>query len=979
MSGDGKVPEGWRKEMLNRGDRAAFRGDDLHTIGMPVGGIGAGQLYLRGDGTLGRWWVFNRHHQTGFGGRCYRTYRPEAQVEQGFALVHGEGRETRPLNSDGFEDVAFMGEYPVGLVRYSDPGCPLEAELEAFSPFIPLNAPDSALPATVFRVTVRNTADHAVRAGVAGWLQNAVCYHTAHGIGARRRTELLRRDGMAILRHTAEPGPVPGVPQEPRPPEVLADFEGSDWGDWTAEGDAFGDGPASGSLPDQGEVTGFVGNGFANSFHGGNGPTGTLTSPEFVVSRRFVRFLIAGGNHAGETCINLLVDGDVVRTATGHNSERLEWDFWNVREFEGRKARIEIVDSVTYGWGHILVDQIELADEPRKTRGVPLEQLHDYGSMALALAEEMGDDGDRAKAVRSLSGDVPGLAEKVNGAYPVTERRSALLMPTLQRLEPGQSRTVTFVLAWFFPNHDHGRVYAQRFDGAAEVAENVLADRERLICETLAWHRTFYEDSTLPRWLLFRLHSTVANLASGTCEWWGNGRFWAWEGVGCCHGTCTHVWNYAQGHAWLFPEIARNIRERQDLGPAFHPDTGLVGFRGNSGYAADGQCGTVLKCYREHLMSPDYAFLRRNWPRIKKALQFSIEQDGDGNGLIEGRQHNTFDINFYGPNTFVGSLYLAALRAGEEMARRMGDVQFAGECRRIFESGRRLTEQTLWNGDYFVQQVDLEDHPRHQYGNGCLSDQLFGQGWAHQLGLGYLYDPEKVKRALLSVWRHNWKQDVGRYYARHRPSRYFARDGDAGLLTCTWPNSDYMSDGVRYKNEVWTGIEYQVAGHMVREGMVEEGLAICRGIHERYHPAGHNPFNEVECGDHYARALASWGLYTGLLGFDCDGPAGHIGFAPRLSPDDFRAAFTAPEGWGRYTQTRSGGGQTSRIEMRRGRLRLRSLSLGLAAGMEAREVTVGHMGERLMVETGRAEDRLRLRFERELVLGTGESLEVVVR
>ena len=111
----------------------------------------------------------------------------------------------------------------------------------------------------------------------------------------------------------------------------------------------------------------------------------------------------------------------------------------------------------------------------------------------------------------------------------------------------------------------------------------------------------------------------ISTLATGTCQWWANGRFWAWEGVGCCNGTCTHVWNYAHGMARLFPELERSARTKQDLGPAFDPKTGRVGFRGedpHSPYAADGQCGTVLKCYREHLMSKDDSFLKENWPRI---------------------------------------------------------------------------------------------------------------------------------------------------------------------------------------------------------------------------------------------------------------------------------------------------------------------------------------------------------------------------
>src|SRR5205823_7849152 len=164
------------------------------------------------------------------------------------------------------------------------------------------------------------------------------------------------------------------------------------------------------------------------------------------------------------------------------------------------------------------------------------------------------------------------------------------------------------------------------------------------------------------------------------------------------------------------PQLERSVREMQDLGEALAPD-GVVGFRGEPGgkYAADGQVGTVLKCYREHLMSPDRAFLERNWPKIRKVLEYSIRQDGNNDGLIEGTQHNTYDINLEGANTFVGSLYLAALRAGEEMARLVGDLDFARDLHAIFENGKRLSDRELWSGEYYVQHVDLQKYPKFQY------------------------------------------------------------------------------------------------------------------------------------------------------------------------------------------------------------------------------------------------------------------------
>jgi non-lysosomal glucosylceramidase len=375
----------------------------------------------------------------------------------------------------------------------------------------------------------------------------------------------------------------------------------------------------------------------------------------------------------------------------------------------------------------------------------------------------------------------------------------------------------------------------------------------------------------------------------------------------------------------------------------------------------------------------DNSFLQANWPRIKKALEFSIRQDGNDDGLIENSQHNTYDINFEGPNTFVGSLYLAALRAGEEMATEMGDAAFAQRCHRIFESGSRLTAERLWDGEYFIQLVDLQKHPKFQYGPGCLSDQLFGQGWACQLALGYIYPPEQVRQALTSVWKYNWAPDVGPYNAAHRPERWFARPGEAGLFTCTWPKSPFLPEGVRYRSEVWTGIEYQVAGNMVWENMVTEALAICRGVHDRYQPAKHNPFNEIECGDHYARAMASWGVYTALAGFEYHGPKGHIGFAPRLTSENFRAAFTAAEGWGSFGQTRTEDLQREQIELRWGRLNLKTLAFAVPGNWKAVDAVLRQNNRSLDHKSVLRDGRLEITLRRELRLAKGNTLEIEIR
>jgi uncharacterized protein (DUF608 family) len=997
----GLKPE-WLRSLFAKGEPEWFRGRELDTIGMPVGGICAGQVYLTGEGRLAYWDVFNQNHNTGYGAVNWREGRgPELKVQagrlvedspvrQGFAvrIRQGDKVETRPLSRQGFHDVAFRGEYPIGRVDYADADTPLRVRLEAFSPFIPLNARDSALPCTLLNYTLENCGAVLLEVTLAGWLSNAVCRHSATDFAGRleRTGRTVCEGGLAGFtlgaRATAAPRPA-------APPTVFADFEGGDYGAWTVEGAALGARPAAGTLPNQQPVSGYAGKGLVNTFLGGDTPHGRLTSPEFTIERPFLSFLIGGGSHQNQTCVNLLVDGQVVRTATGKDNERLTPHNWDVAELRGRRARIEIVDAASGPWGHINVDQIEFRDDPMSALSGELHEQADFGSLGLFAL-------DAAEAETWLNlpaeGDWPALFDAKVETSADAERLSAAapapggVVRVTRQLKPGAAVTVSFAVVWHFPNlfRDDRRVgnyYARRFPGAVDVARYVHNDFPRLAGETRRWCETYY-DSTLPWWLLDRLHSTAANLATTTCQWWQNGRFWAWEGGGCCHGTCGHVWNYAHTLARLFPELERSVREHQDFaeGVGLRPN-GAIGFRGEGWdlWAGDSQGGYLLKAYREHQCAPDDAFLNRNWPAIKRAVEFLIQQDGNGDGLIEGQQHQTYDENYFGANTFVGALYLGALRAAEEMAREVGDEAFARKCRAIFEAGRKASVERLFNGEYFIQDVDLKQHPDWQYADGCLADQLFGQGWAHQVGLGYLYPETTVRTALASVWKYCWAPDMTAQNAAHPPERWFVSKGDAGLFTCAWPRSRHLGPkSTRYRDEIWTGIEYQVAGHMAWEGLLTEALAICRAIHDRYHPRRFNPWNEIECGDHYARALASWGVLTGLAGFEYHGPRGHLGFAPRLTPEDFRCAFTAADGWGTLSQRRAPGRQANTIAVRWGRVRLRSLAFEAADGFEPRSVQVTLAGRGIPAELRHEDRRCQVSLAATVWVEAGQRLEVVL-
>jgi hypothetical protein len=762
-----------------------------------------------------------------------------------------------------------------------------------------------------------------------------------------------------------ERGAPAAAPEPPRQPILIADFEGADYGNWKVEGEAFGTAPAKGTLPTQQRVSGFKGKGLVNTFLDGDAKHGKLTSQPFTIERKYITFLVGGGDHAGKTCMNLLVDGKAVRTQAGHQSETLSPCNWDVRDLQGKQAVLEIVDTESSGWGHINIDHIEQRDVPPAEVVGDLAAPPDDGSFALAI---LGADGAVSLALpagapaETMFAD-NGLADSNQPKQPMDKTLRGAAGRTLT-LKPGESQTVTFVVAWHFPNlYDNpgwtgtpnglaGREYANRFADAGEVAAYVAREQDRLCGATRRWHQTYY-DSTLPQWLLDRIGATNCNLATNTCQWWKNGRFWAWEGVGCCHGTCGHVWNYAHGLARLFPKLERSAREMQDFSVGQNEKTGAILFRGaGSPWAGDSQGGYILKALREHQCSADGAFLKRNWPNIKKAVQFLIEQDGDADGLIEGKQHNTYDIDFYGANTMVGSLYLGALRAAEEMAREAGDNDFAATCRKVFEAGSANTVKRLFNGEYFIQDIEQSKGRDWQYADGCLADQLFGQGWAHQIGLGYVYPQDTVRKALASIWNYCWAPDIAPQNKAHAPERWFAYPGEGGLFTCTWPKSKHMGPkSVRYRDEIWTGIEYQVANHMAWEGMLTEALAICRAAHDRYHPSKHNPFNEIECGDHYARALAAWGMITSLSGFEYHGPRAHIGFAPRLTPDDFRCVFTGAGGWGTLSQKRGAAEQVNTIALRHGSLPIKTLALQLPAGKKAGQVAVTAAGQPVAATT----------------------------
>jgi uncharacterized protein (DUF608 family) len=521
-------------------------------------------------------------------------------------------------------------------------------------------------------------------------------------------------------------------------------------------------------------------------------------------------------------------------------------------------------------------------------------------------------------------------------------------------IPPGEKRTVRVMLAWYVPftNLRFGRDpkaapkteqaagssspnympwYAGKFKDIAEVADYWRLKYD-LLREKSALFRDAFYDTTLPDEVVEAVAANLTILKSPTVLRQTDGRLWCFEGCsderGCCHGSCTHVWNYAQAIPHLFPDLERSLRqtefnESQDERghQTFRSALPIRPVAHDFHAAADGQLGGIMKVYRDWRICGDSAWLKTFWPNVKLSLAYCIRTwDPRGKGVLEEPHHNTYDIEYWGPDGHCSSFYLGALQAAIEMGTALGED--VSSYRGLLGKGIQYLESELYNGEYFFQKIQTEgldakfepldyssngpgynevvsvlnrEGPKYQYGNGCLSDGVLGFWMARVCGMGEIVSSDKVRSHLRAVHKYNLKHDLSEFANPQRPA--FAAGKEGGLLLCTWPKGGELSLPFVYSNEVWTGIEYQVASHLMLEGMVEQGLEIVRVCRDRYDGAVRNPFNEYECGHWYARALSSYGLLQGMTGVRYDAVAKTLSIDSRLG-DDFRSFLSTASGFG---------------------------------------------------------------------------------
>lgn len=518
-------------------------------------------------------------------------------------------------------------------------------------------------------------------------------------------------------------------------------------------------------------------------------------------------------------------------------------------------------------------------------------------------------------------------------------------------LEAGASRIITVRLAWYcgvsgmrsgddpfaWPWPDaRGETYRPWYAGRFHNIESVNAywgDHYDELRRSAARFRDCFYDSTLAPEVIEAVAANLTILKSPTILRQTDGAVWGWEGCddnfGSAGGTgsCTHVWNYAQSLPHLFPGLERTLRETE-FGPSQN-DAGHQAFRSalpirpveHKFYAAaDGQLGGIMKIYREWRISGDTSWLSALWPAVKRSLDYCIETWDPGHGgLIEDPHHNTYDIEFWGPDGMCSSFYLGALQAAILMARALRDSQPRYE--KLAAVCKARIEAELFNGEYFRQHVQLKgfrgpyplktaffndyssdtvalfnkEGPKYQYDNGCLSDGVLGAWMAFVCGMGEPLDSAKVTSHLRSVHRHNLKASLAELSNPQRPT--YAAGNEGGLLLCSWPKGGELSLPFVYSNEVWTGIEYQCASHMIRMGLVAEGLEVVRTCRARYDGRVRNPFDEYEYGHWYARAMSSYALLEALSGARFDAVEKVLYLQPAIK-GDFRSFLSTATGFG---------------------------------------------------------------------------------
>jgi non-lysosomal glucosylceramidase len=776
---------------------------DAKEAGFLLGGIGTGNISVGARGELKSWQIFNEPGQFNYMPYTFFAIRAETEGEEPVARVLESQIEPPYAKSQGFLRGELAGlprfakssmlvRYPFVQIDFEDEEIPLIVSMEAYTPFIPLNADDSGIPGAYITYKVRNPLQKPVKVSVAGTLDNPV------GFEKYDNFSLVKRAGKCKNEYRNESG-LKGI-----------FFYGED-------------------IPEN---------------HIANGSMSLITANEYVTPKP-VWF-------------------------QGEWTDGAE-DFWEDFAADGRLEETSEKELIGCKWAE---------------SGTDYRFLHFTDSIGSLCIEET--------------------------------------------LKAEEEKEFTFILTWYFPNRvrawgdldqhkkavAEGRYdiirnyYAQSYADAWSVGEYLHRESKRLYLQSRKFTDAFY-GTTLPGYVLEAVADNITVLRSPTCFRIENGDFLGWEGVenelGCGAGNCTHVWNYAQTVAYLFPELEQTMRKIEFVLEI--QEDGYMPFRAyqplglpkwEMAPAADGQLGAVVRLYREWKISGNDELLNACWDGVKLTMAYVKKVwDLDGDGVLEQPQHVTYDTELYGITSMVSSIYYAALKAAAEMACYLGESDLAGEFEDTLKRGSEKMDCISYNGEYYEQIVDDVDNYRYQYGKGCLSDQLLGQFMAFTAGLDYILPEEHVKKAVGAIYKYNFVDNAKNNV--HLERAYILND-EKGLTPCTWPKGGRPRFPFVYYGEVWTGIEYEVASLLLYNDMIDEGLTLVKTVRDRQDGYKRNPWSENESGYYYTRAMSSYGVLLALTGYKCDMVKGRMSFSPKINKKDFKTFWCNGKAWGIYSQ-----------------------------------------------------------------------------
>jgi len=525
------------------------------------------------------------------------------------------------------------------------------------------------------------------------------------------------------------------------------------------------------------------------------------------------------------------------------------------------------------------------------------------------------------------------------------------------RLAPGQKQEIRFTLSWYFPHHltpdghEIGHMYANWFRDAAEV--------NGFLCSRYAMHRSLTEsfartlcDTTLGDPMAFAWSSQLSTMVFNT--WWSrSGEYAIWEGLGCCGLSTTDV-DY-QGSfpvVALFPELKlsqmqRIIARQNQLGQVPHNYAGSFDAVDPHGFArVDMNPQFVMMALRDYLWTGDREYLASVWPHVLRAMAFTESLDSNGDGLPDrDTGFQSYDQwRMRGTPSYIASLWIGALQAAVVLAEGMGQTEQANSWKAKLSQASGSFDRMLFNGNYYSLWVDnpLRDEL-------CMTDQLSGEWFTHLIGLPSSLSADNLQRAITSIFRNNFNPQFGLHNAT-------APRGGPDLLTL----NNLQAGGV------WSGIEFAFASLLIDHGHYSDGVRIVEATNRRYLRAG-QPFNHVECGGHYSRAMSSWTTMLAAAGFRPDVPNRSLTLMP-AAPGDFRIPWITASGFGTLSRT----DQLLSLACAQGQLEL----MGLRLHHQPRSIRLGGRELAVAAAANTAESGTHVSFSTPVIVRPSQALQI---